>query len=240
MEGELRTSRAFAKLLGLSSTGMSSFIIGNVCGFPLGVKNATDNYKENLISKDELEHLSVISSNPSVAFIISGVGIGLFKSLKIGIILNLSVFISAIITALLFRPKHLDLNNSTYKSKQTFDLIVSIKSAGYSCITVSSFIIFFCAIIGLIKSTVKNPFILALISSFFEVGSACSIIGTSNAIPLSMALMMISFSLSFSGISVFMQVFSILPKDISKKKYLYKKLLQGVISALLTLIFSKT
>jgi len=59
-----------------------------------------------------------------------------------------------------------------------------------------------------------------------------SLIGNSN-----LYIVLASFLLGFGGISVLFQVYSVISKsDISIKPYLYGKILQAVISSLITLV----
>ena len=227
----------FEKMFGISGEGFSVFILGNLCGFPLGAKAASEKYKNGFINESDLNSLSTICNNPSAAFVISGVGLGLFGSLTIGIFLYFSVLISAMIIGIIFKPKLQKSYKSLNSSRQNFNLIESIKSAGLSSITVSSYIIFFSAIIGVAKTIIKSSLSISLVSALLEVSSACTLIYDNNTLLGLFTLPLISFALSFSGLSVFLQAFSILPPFVSKKGYLLKKLLQGLLSALLTALF---
>ena len=229
-----RIGKIFEKSFGISSDGMPSFLLGNLCGFPLGIKSATEKYDSGNISKSDLEALSVISNNPSAAFAISGVGMGLFSSIKVGVILYFSVLLSAICIGIIFRKKSEKPKNREENARQTFNLVNSVRSAGYCGVVVSSYIIFFSAIISALGSIIKSEVFLSVFSSILEIGSACSLIAEQSKILDIFCLPLISFSLSFSGLSVFLQAFSFLPPFISKRKYLLKKLLQGILSAIFT------
>jgi len=229
-------ARCLKKLFHVNGEGLSSFVIGNVCGFPLGIKTASKKYSLGIINKDELETLITISNNPSVAFVVSGIGLGLFHDIKLGLVLYFSVLISSIITGAFFRSAEEKPQKAYEISKQKFNIIESVRSAGLSSLYVSFYIIFFSGIIGVISSLIKNELAISIISAFLEVASACSIISENRQILGSFCLPLISFSLAFSGLSVFLQAFSILPPTISKKKYLFKKLLQGIISSIITLL----
>lgn len=231
-------TKSFEWIFGINGEGLSSFLLGNICGFPLGIKSATEKYDHGLIDKQELASLTAIANNPSSAFVISGVGLGLFSSIKVGFILYFSVIISAMIIGFISKTKIKKVENTKKITRQKFNLIESIKSAGLSSITVSSYIIFFSAVIGVIKSLTENVIAISVISSLLEIGSACSIIAEERELLSSYTLPMISFSLGFSGLSVFLQAFSILPESISKKNYLIKKLLQGILSAALTALLA--
>ena len=232
----LRDNLFLNKILKVSKNGLAPLLIGNISGFPVGVKAAKDKYENNLLEKNELENLSVIANNPSSAFIISGVGCGLLGDIKIGILLYLSVLISTLITAITFNKEIQKTQNNNIITGQKFNLIHSIKSAGQTCITVASFIIFFSSLIGVLKKYTKNKLVLSIFSSLLEVGSSCCIITENSSFLKKLTLPLISFSLSFSGLSVFMQTFSILPSCISKRNYLLKKFFQGIVSAFITFI----
>ena len=231
-------SRLFGLLkpLGLDYNSLDAFLIGNVCGFPLGAKILTAKYNSGIIGKEELTSLIPLCTNPSLAFVVSGIGAGLLGSIKVGFLLYFSTIISSVLIYLAFPHKSENAEKSAFKSEQSFSLVDSIKNAGISCITISSFIIFFSAIIGLAKFLIKNEIILSIVSAFFEVGSACSIISEHSGLLDIFYLPLIAFSLSFSGISVFLQVLSVTPSDLSKRRYLSRKLLQGILSAGITFL----
>ena len=229
-------SSIIKKAFNISSEGVSAILVGTLCGFPLGAKTATEKWEKRLIGNSELENLSTLCNNPSPAFIISGVGAGLLGDINVGLALYFSTIASAIIVGLIFKEKEIEDPIYKEKTEQSFDLINSIKNAGTSSITVASYIIFFSSIIGLCREFCGNPALISVISSFLEIGSSCSIIAENqNALGI-FYLPLLSFTLSFSGLSVFLQIFSILPPFVSKRKYIAKKLLQGAISALLTFL----
>ena len=230
-------ARGFGRLLNISNEGLNVFLIGSLCGFPLGAKATACKYNDELLSKREVEQLTSTCNNPSAAFVISGIGAGLLGSIKTGILLYLSVLISAIIVGYIFKGKKKNVTFSGLKARQRFDLIKSISDAGLTRISVSSYVIFFSAIIGLSKSLIKNKVALTIISALLELGSASSIIQENASLLGPAFLPLLSFALSFSGLSVFFQVFSILPTFVSKKNYLLIKLLQGLISATITHLF---
>ena len=232
------TSKYFERIFHINSEGLSCFLIGNICGFPLGAKSLNQKYNDNLLNEEEFNLLTPICNNPSAPFVISGIGAGLLGSIKIGIILYFSVLLSAVAIGYIFRPSKIISQKSHKKLEQNFNFIKSIQSAGLSSIAVASYIIFFSGILGVVKSLIKNKILISIISSFLEVGSACNIINDAANSLESFFLPLISFSLGFSGLSVFMQIFSILPNIVSKKGYLIKKFYQGIISAIITFILT--
>ena len=228
--------KCISRFLGISYESVNSLVIGIFCGFPLGVKSAVELYKNKLISNNELQHIIPIINMPSIAFVISGVGAGIYKSTLIGVFLYFSTLAASILVACFDHTKRKKSPKSIFIIKQNFNLVESIKKAGASSITIASYIIFFSGVIGMLSAITNNPLISTLISTTLEVGNSVSMIGSSNLLPC-IKLPLTSFALGFSGFSVHFQAFAFLPKEISKSEYLLKKLLIGLLSAIITFIF---
>ncbi len=229
-------SRTFEKLFGISSQGFKAYLIGIVCGFPLGVKCASELYKQKKITLTECERLSSVASSPSLAFVISGIGLGLRGSITDGIILYFCVIISSALTGLIFKKKEQKIEISNEISEQNFSLADSVKKAAYSSISVSAYISFFSIIIFLLGSMVENDLLTLLFSAFFEIGNASVLISNSKILSPDLSFSLTAFALAFSGLSVFMQGMEYLPEEASKLKILFMKIFQGVIALLTSTI----
>ncbi len=232
-------ARGFERLFGISSAAFPAFLCGVVCGFPLGVKCAAEYYERGAISREECERLIGFTNNPSLAFVISAVGLGMRGSLKDGVLLYIAVTVSAVAVGILFRKKR---ENSLYaqeKPRQNFNLTVSVKNAGYSSLAISSYIIFFSAVLGALGAIIKCDIFNMLTAALLEVGNAASIIASDEALSPALSMAATGFALGFSGFSVHLQGFAFLPAEISRKKYIFMKLLQGVICAVLAFALSR-
>lgn len=230
-------SKAYGRLFGVSGSSLPAYLLGSLCGFPLGIKAGVGLYERGYISKDELERLSGFANNPSAAFVISGIGAGLYKDIAVGTRLYIAVLISSFLVGLLFRSKGDFFKNNDVILKQRFDLIKSIQSAGFSSLTVSCYIVFFSSVIGLLTEITKNPLILAIASSFLEITNASSISADLVISNPYVKYVITAFALGFSGLSVHMQVFALLPAEISKSKYLLMKLIQGILCSIIMFLF---
>lgn len=231
-------ARVFQKIFKINGFALIAFLMGILCGFPLGVKNAVGLYKSGAISKDELQRLCPIINLPSIAFVVSGVGLGLYGNASVGIILYISVISASVISGLLLSFKSSESKNTAIISRQKFDLVSSIKDAGLSSLAIASYIIFFSGVIGLTSALIKSKALVTIFSTFFEVGNSTNLIIKSHLFPPVISLSLIAFSLGFSGLSVHLQAFSFLPKEISKKRYILTKLLIGLLSASIAFCFS--
>lgn len=228
----------FPKLFGISQSGTTAFLLGTLCGVPIGAKCAGELYRDGVITKDEAERLTIISSTPSAAFTISVTGCGMTGSFYTGVLLYLSTAFASMILGLILGRKRKYSQFTNVISEQSFDFAESIKSAGVSSITVSSFIIFFSGAVGLFQKLVKNAPATLLFSVITEMGNGVFAISKSGISP-DLKLPFYGFCLGFSGLSVFFQTIGFLPKDISKSRIFAYKILHGLLSGLLIfLIYS--
>ncbi len=231
-----RLSRLFSQSLSIKAIGLLPFLIGNICGFPLGAQMATRLYEEDYITRDEYERLVPLCSNPSVAFVISGVGAGMRSSLKEGIILFIAILVATIISGIVWRNKCSASDFHSNFAYKPFSLASSIRTAAISTIYVSAYIVFFSILVSFLEF-IKMPVLLHItIVSLLEIGNASSVIASSDTGWLSMPLT--AFSLAFSGLSVYMQVLCFSPKDIRNSYYIKMKLTEGVIAFVIALALS--
>ena len=225
-------SYLFESIFGINKSGQRSFICGNVAGFPLGARITASSYSEGLIDKNEAERLLALSSNPSLPFILGAVGGGMYKSFKIGILLAVSLYLSTILSGIIFRRK-LDKSNraNTYRPP-SFSLVKSISKAGESCIGICSFITFFSVVGGLCAGKIGSPIIKAVLYSILEVTSGVYQASSLFYLFPDLSLAISAFSLGFGGLSVMMQsAYLVITTDLRMKKYLLMKLTQGILSA---------
>lgn len=89
-------SKPVKKLFGVGEGGACAFILGIVCGFPIGAKTIATMHERGDISKSEAERSLTFCNNPGSAFVISAVGVSLFGSPRLGITLYACVLLSAI------------------------------------------------------------------------------------------------------------------------------------------------
>lgn len=227
--------KVFEHLFKINGYAISAFIIGIVCGFPLGVKVSIDLYRCGCISKDECERLIGFCNNTGPAFIISGIGVGMRGSICDGVILYFSMIFSAIICGLISgRNKKISCQN-TNKANLSFEFSTSVKAAALNTLYICAFIVFFSIVCGFLDSIIKNELMYSAIIPFIEISNSAKILSQCKFFTRNIQMILTSFAISFSGISVHMQAKSfIIGTDISMITYYKTKLLQGVISALIT------
>ena len=235
------------------------------CGYPLGSRYSCELYERRVINKVTLERLLNIATNGSPLFIIGTVGTAMLNSAFLGYILLISNALSCIVIGSILPTKKtvnysLSGNSSVaatqIKENPNFGVALknALEDATKTCLSIGSFVVIFSVIISIIKSSgIYHTAINALCSTgiinysildglflgFIEITNGCSIVATSN-LSLNIKILICSFLIGFSGLSITFQVYSFVYKyKVSMKKYLSLKIVQGIICTLITLLFLK-
>ncbi len=241
----LRLSRIFAKpmraLFNVSEGAASAYILGAVCGFPIGAKAAVSMYDRGMMPKDELERVLTFCNNPGSAFVISAVGVSFFGNKALGILLYICVILSSLIigfSAKLFFPKAKPTSAEINVSGSCDVKMITdaVQSSALSMLTVCAYVVFFSAFVGCtgaILSHFSVPCeIIALIFGFFEISSG---VGAAADVDIGMsAVLLCALFSGWSGLSVHFQIMSVCSgRNINFKPYFIAKAAQGIICAAL-------
>ena len=231
-------------LFRVPGTCMASLLPGLVAGYPVGAKTALALYESGQCSREEEERLLSFANNAGPAFLLGTVGVGMYSSLRLGVLLYLSHSLSALMVGMLFRfwkgreapPSSPPLAGKRGSLAAAFTK--SVGNAATSALHVTAFVTFFSA-----ASCV-------LFESGFLPALAC---GVGLPIPFLAGLMemtggirglvmedgpvaMVAFLVGWAGFSVHFQVLSFVgEKQLSLVPYFVGKLLQGGMAAGLTL-----
>ncbi len=237
------------KLFGISGGGACAFLLGTLCGFPLGAKTIAALYDRGAISKGEANRLMTFCNNAGSAYVISAVGISLFSDRSFGLLLYICVILSAVIIGICGRFFQKDTKSDICDpiSSQTKKLDSSlftdaVQDSAKSMLTVCAFVVFFYATVGCIGSLLEPlslpAFLHALIFGFFEMTSG---VGEAAAVSDSLlSPLLCAFFLGWSGLSVHFQVMSACSgRGISYRGYFIAKFIQGLLCAGLVYIAMK-
>ena len=233
-------------IFGVSEAGAAAFLLGTVCGFPIGAATAASMHDKGIITKDELEHFLIFCNNPGSAFVISAVGVSLFGNKTLGLLLYISVILSSVIVGfagrwLLPRYKSSNVAVTLYIPQKniTSRITEAIRSSATSMLTVCAFVLFFSALVGCIGALLDRfafpEEMRAIIFGFFELSSGAKA-ASGVADPLA-AVVLCALFLGWSGLSVHLQIMSVCSgRGISFKPYFIAKSAQGMISAAITFL----
>ena len=236
-------------LFNVSGKGAFPFIMGILSGYPTGAKIISDFRKRNICTKVECERLLAYTNNSGPLFIIGTVGSSLFFNTEIGYLLFITHILGMISVGIIFRFYKAsyyrqesiveEINISNFSSIFTDAIFNSFKTLSM----IFGFIIFFSILINILLTSgvlnlISSTWIIGSILSFIEITNGINYLSSIISNNLSINIVLTSFFLGFGGLSVLMQVYSIISKtDLSIKPYIYGKLLHGFISAMYTLLF---
>ncbi len=231
-------------LFRLPGSAAMTFLLGTVSGYPVGAASAAELYDRGQCTKTEAERMIAFCNNSGPLFVIGVVGTGFLGSPAIGYQLYFSHILASLIVGVVFRfySKTSAVSSNRLpggdcvQTKKTafFSLGGIIDSAVFSTLKVCGFIIFF----SVFTSAIPESFLKPYLCSLTEISGGLRLLTSEVSSPL--LLPVVSLFLGFSGISVILQIWSVIaPKGLSATPLLLGKFLQGILSFLITLILSK-
>ncbi len=242
-------SSQLSKIFRIPSHTTSTIVVGFLLGYPNAAKCVLKMYNENKIDQRLATKLISFTSNANPSYIIATIGIGMFQSIEIGIILAISHFLSAVIIGAILTPSY-DINiiqqtntnsNSFRKISSSFELLsISILGSLKTLAYIFAYTVIFSLIPTVIFSGFNVPTIIkALTIGIFEISNGIKNIQLLN-ISLNSKILLTSFILSFSSLMILVQIFSYAFKaKVSFKDLLKHKLMQGILSCGITYIILK-
>ena len=230
-----------SKIFNISNNATLIVLLSLVSGFPLNAMNIITSYNNNLISKEEAEHLLLFNHFPNPLFVLNTVGILYLNNNKYGIIILISTYLSSIILGILVRNKNTLTNNNciTKSSKsQTFTEIFSssIKKSINSLLMISVTVCLFLILSTLIINIFHlNSYLSLGIKSILEMTMGLEHLSKLNISNIFKVILSSSI-ISFGGLSIHMQVISILDERIRYRNYFIGRIYQVLISLIISLI----
>lgn len=227
-----------SKLFNVSKSTSIIYVLSILTSHPTNSVYIKEMLDRKEIDENDINKILLTTYFPSIAFVIGTIGIGIYNSIKTGIFLYLTILIKNILIGIFLRGKNLSKEiQSIKKNNITLQETISnsiIKGINISY-TILGNIIIFTIIVNLLNNYLNiNSTILSLISGMLEMTSGIFMISNLN-INLSQKILLTSFILNFSGLSIIFQTTSILNKyKINIKKILIIKL---IFSIMILLIF---
>ena len=247
-------------LFNVPGEGAIALIMGIISGYPVGAKIVANLKSQHLCTDVEAERLIAFTNNSGPLFIVGTVGIGLFYNSKVGLILLITHILACLTTGFIFRwwktkqeklyrSNEYSLNSSNITLYNLGEILSkSILNAINSVLMVGGFIVLFFIIISMLHSSrlldvfsnclqlIGIPYSISIgfFSGLIEVTSGLSFICNQD-IGIYSQLPLCAFVLGFGGISVSLQVLSIISKaHISFKPYIFGKILQAFFACIYT------
>ena len=215
-----------SRLFGVSGAGASALLIGLTGGYPAGAAYIADMAKSGSVSKQEAERLLGFCNNSGPAFIVGAVGIGVFGSVKIGLILYGVHILAAFLTGLLFRGKHPCAETQPLQldsADPALALVESVRQAVPAILSVCGFALCFTVLFAVldaggalsalcetiaVRLHFEPLFVRSLLTGLFELGSGTAALQELRPCPETLSLA--AFLLGWGGLSVHFQTLGVL------------------------------
>lgn len=239
-------------LFGVGEGGACAFVLGTLCGFPIGARTAKAMFDRGEITKKELSMTLNFCNNPGSAFVISAIGISVFGDRRVGSLLYVCVILSAVIVGIFSRFFYGKTSEDTatlrvgIEDEQHSDPITSftsaIRNSALSMLTVCAFVLFFSAFLGCLGAFLDNfvdlPILKMLLFGLFELsGGVSQAVGAKS---FESAFLLCAAFAGWSGFSVHFQIITVTSGcGLSYAPYFIAKAAQGVICATLAALCTK-
>ena len=253
-------------LFNVPGEGAFAFLMGLISGYPVGAKIVSNFMEQGIVTKQEAERLLAFTNNSGPLFIIGTVGITLFGSTTIGLLLFVTHILACITVGIVLRffnksstisnNYHYNYSNKSVSISSLGEVLgKSITNSISTILMIGGFVVIFSVVISILNqsgilsgiSLMLSPILYSIgfpvelikpiLAGIVELTNGVSLVANTHIKTISVNIVSASFLLGFGGISVLLQVFSIISKvGLSIKTYAIGKLLQGIFAAIYTYI----
>ncbi|MEY8281481.1 hypothetical protein AAK917_09500 [Oscillospiraceae bacterium 52-8] len=226
--------------------GGAIFSMAMIGGFPVGPKLLRGAVDRGELDREEARRLALFCVAPAPAFVITGVGGGMFHSMQLGAVLYLCSVLGAVLTGTLLSrrgPKRGKKGHAPTPAHQPrrFEpfsavFVQAVSSSVQSLLSICGYVILFSALLQLLGGCLPLPDGgKALLSGLLEITSGCL---TAAALPGRLGPYLTAFFLGFCGLSAVCQMQFCLGNLASIGKLLGARLLcGGLVLGLFSLFF---
>ena len=234
--------KPISKIFKISKEGSCVLISSLITGFPSGAKLTSDLYRNRIIDLKEANKLIMFTSFSSPMFII-GFIYSLIPINKIIYIILISHTLAGLLVGIIFRNS-VELNNTPKQIKKednsSFSLIFknSIIDSLNTMFLLLGIVTIFSLVVSFFEITFNfNLLTKTIISGLLEMTQGIKNISILNISLLFKTILITSF-ISFGGLSIHMQVLSIISDTkIKYKQFLLARIIHTILASLLVLIF---
>lgn len=213
--------------------GFMLWLLGSLCGVPVGAALANGLYRSGAVSKRHAEYLLPFTNNAGASFLIGYVGAGLFGNICAGVKLALCQLVSTAATAVLLKYAMFGRARLPRPAPPREDrpLYASVTGAAHSMLAICACAVFFTAVAQITVSLFGlSGAAEALLRSALEFSSGCA---CAAELPHKTAFVLCAFACGQTGLSVAVQVRAVTGGGLSMRPYLAGKAVNcAIFSAL--------
>lgn len=230
----------FNKIFGINKNTTFSIIMSMISGTPSNAKYLKDTYDLNLIDESDINDCLKFCHFTNPIFILNTIGLTFLNSKKLGLIILISHFLSSFIIGIFIKKRKVfkEKFNTNKKDKKNFISILSNSIiSSFNTLLIILGVITTC----LMLTCILNKILLInqdykFIYGLLEITQGLKYLSISN-LNINIKAIISSFLISFGGICIHIQVFSILDnKKIRYIPYFLSRIIQGMFSSILTFI----
>lgn len=212
------------------------FILGAVCGFPIGAVAADTCVRRGMLSQQDACRILPYCNNASPAFVLGAIGNSMYGDTRVGVCIFAAQLTAALV---LFLPLRLEKNGGALCAEHVSvreAFLTGVEKASASLLRITVLICFFSALLSVVRRFAPMWLYVPL-ATLLEIGSGAAA-GSTVAGATGVALC--GFACGWSGVCVFLQVLSVSKSiKVKEKVYLSSKLWQGILTGLLSFAFYK-
>lgn len=223
------------KVFKINSNAAFVFVMSMISGFPSNAKYTRELYQKGLLNAEEASKVLTFSHFSNPLFILGTISITFLKNMEAGIFVLIIHYITNIIIGLLFRNYYiskkedtkvslkkaiLNMHDKRLKNTQTFGQTITsaLLNSIHTLLLILGTVTMFLIVTTIIDNTLNlNTYYQSILNGFIEMTQGLKYV-SQLAIPLKLKSIITVMILSFGGLSVHMQVISILSD--TKIKYL--------------------
>ena len=227
------------KLFKINPNASFILVMSMISGFPSNSKYTKDLYLKGIINEYDASKILMFTHYSNPLFIMGAISITFLHNKKIGLFILIIHYLTNFIIGLLLRnliKTDINITNIDKQESKSFSIVLkeAILNSFNTLFLILGTIIVFLIITNLLNEYIAfNPLIKGIISGILEMTGGISNISSLN-ISLKLKSTLIGMILSFGGISVHMQVKSIIADTpIKYHPYLLARLLHCSITGLL-------
>lgn len=224
---------------GLSGKCGTVILLSVIGGYPVGARGLMQLYEHGELDKNSARKAAYFAVGAGPGFLLSFVGVRLLNSFEVGACILGAQVVSVIILGI--ANKYIFRENRVYNSNQetkkdycslTDAVVESTVSATYGILEMCGMVVAFSAVGNVIRSLIESDVARKYVDILLEVTAAC------NTLTKDRNVLLIAFSVGFAGLCVHFQIFQALKGiQINKVLFFLYRILQGLITALLTHVF---
>ena len=223
--------------LGICKKYITAIILGSFSGYITGAKCICEIYDKEPSDENTFSNAIIFSTNAGVGFVVSYVGIIIWKDALFGVYIYIMQIITSMLLALTFFYKvqndsnFININNSSIRKSLTSSVIESTNTL----FKISSYYLFFSLITDILNLYPLHPF-NSIISVMCEF---CKGVYISKQFPsLYLSSFFTGFTVGFGGLCVFIQLLDVCDGyPLNKKKYFIFKFFHGIILGVASVLY---